>query len=85
MGLKAILFADVATIYASPSSLPDLITLINHEMSILADYFKANKLSVNVAKRNFILFTKHRKYDAVNITLDCENISRKEVALGVFW
>ncbi len=48
MMLKAILFADDATVYASSSSLSYLAGIINHELSILADWFKANKLSVNV-------------------------------------
>ncbi len=84
--LKAILFADDATVYASSSSLSYLAGLINHELSILADWFKANKLSVNVGKTNFIVFTKRRQQDVVNITLDGENIARKEVVkfLGVF-
>ena len=77
--LTAILFTDDATVYAS-LSLPDLVRL-----SILADWFKANKLSVNVAQTNFIVFTKHRQGNAVNIYLNGENISRKEVKfLGAF-
>ncbi len=80
------LFADDATAYASSSSLSYLGGLINHELSILADWFKAKKLSVNVGKTNFIVFTKRRQQDVVNITLDGENIARKEVVkfLGVF-
>ncbi len=62
-----------------------LVGLINHELSTLADYFKANELSVNVGKTNFIVFTKRRQQGAVNVTLDGENTSRKEVNfLGVF-
>ncbi len=38
--LKAILFADDATVYASSSSLPDLARHINHELRILANWFK---------------------------------------------
>ncbi len=44
MMLKAIVFADDATVYASSPSLSYLVGRIKHELSVLADWFKANKL-----------------------------------------
>ena len=44
MMLKAILFADGATVYAASSSLSYLVGLINHELSLLAYWFRAIKL-----------------------------------------
>ncbi len=61
MILEENLLADDATVYASSSSLSYLVGLINRELSILADWFKANKLSVNVGKANYIVLTKRSK------------------------
>ena len=75
--LKAILFADDATVYASSKNLEQLVYCINQELDILADWFKANKLSLNVTKTNFILFTKRRQQYNIRIILDGQEISRK--------
>ncbi len=42
--LKAILFADDATVYVSSTNLEQLVYCINQELDILADWFKANRL-----------------------------------------
>ena len=77
--LKAILFADDATMYASSKNLEQLVYCINRELDILADWFKANKLSLNVTKTNFILFTKRRQQYNIRIILDGQEISRKNL------
>ena len=55
---KCILFADDTTIYASGKSLPVLYNTINTELTTLADWFKANKLSLNVTKTVYMIFNK---------------------------
>lgn len=52
-----ILFADDTTIYASDTNLNSLYNKVNHDLEILCDWFKANKLSLNIAKTNYMLFT----------------------------
>ena len=54
--LKFILFADDTSILCSNRNLEKLIEDINNELNILSDWFKANKLSLNVVKTNYILF-----------------------------
>ena len=48
---KCILFADDTTIYKKSSNLSELYSTLNTELNALADWFRANKLSLNVGKR----------------------------------
>ena len=54
---KSILFADDTTIYLSSNDIAYLFTRLNQELQMLTDLFRANKLSLNVAKTNYLLFT----------------------------
>ena len=58
---KAILFADDTTLYASADNIPYLYDLINHDMANLTDWFRANKLSLNASKTNYMLFSPKKK------------------------
>ena len=57
---KAILFADDTTIFYSSKSMSDIYETMNNELKILSDWFRANKLSVNASKTNYMMFTKHK-------------------------
>ncbi len=46
--LKAILFSDDATVYASSKSINELSNVVNQELETLGAWFRANKLSLNV-------------------------------------
>ncbi len=48
--MVALLFADDSTVYLSGSSLPELVNIVNYELNILCEWFKCNKLSLNVDK-----------------------------------
>ena len=54
---KSILFADDTTVYASSDSLSLLYNIINSELNSLADWFHANKLSLNIGKTHYVLFS----------------------------
>ena len=54
---KRILFADDTTIYKSSRDINELYESMNYELNILDDWFRANKLSLNVGKSNYMLFT----------------------------
>ena len=56
---KSILFADDTTVYISGEDVTDLFRCLNHDLSKLNDWFKANKLSLNVNKTNYMLFNKN--------------------------
>ena len=54
--LKFILFADDTNLFYSSECINDLQHVLNHEMAAFAEWFKANKLSLNVDKTLYILF-----------------------------
>ena len=47
------------TIFYSSKSMSDIYETMNNELKILSDWFRANKLSVNASKTNYMMFTKH--------------------------
>ena len=51
-----ILFADDTNVFLSHASYDQLFELANQELKAASDWFKANKLSPNLSKTNFILF-----------------------------
>ncbi len=53
---RAILFADDTTIYLSSKHIETLYNHINYDLNKLSDWFRANKLSLNVGKTNCTLF-----------------------------
>ena len=53
---KAILFADDTTLYASSDDVVHLYANVNYDLRSLTDWFKANKLSLNTLKTNYMLF-----------------------------
>src|SRR5207244_8887289 len=54
--LSFILFADDTNILYSNSDIWELERLVNIDLSILSDWFKAKRLSLNIQKTNFMLF-----------------------------
>ena len=52
------MFADDASVYASVKNIKDLIPAINNDLGIISDWFKANELSLNIEKTNYVVFTK---------------------------
>ena len=54
--LYFILFADDTNILYSNRDIWQLMEIINSELQILSDWFKANKLSLNIKKTNLMLF-----------------------------
>ena len=59
--LHFLLFADDTNIFVSHKSYDKLIELMNQELIHVNNWFIANKLSLNVSKTNYILFSSHRK------------------------
>jgi len=72
--LRFILFADDSNVFLSHSSYDKLIQLANEELSLAADWFKANKLSLNVSKTNYIIFrTPNKTIPVTNNDLTIDN------------
>ena len=53
---KSIVFADDTTIFASCKNMNTLFNNMNDDLSNLINLFKANMLSLNIAKTNYLLF-----------------------------
>ena len=81
--LFSILYADDTTLIKSGSNISQLFEIANIELNKLADWFKANRLTLNTSKTKYILF--RHKYLAVNfskITLKIENETIDRIGAG---
>lgn len=67
--LKFILFADDTTLYISNESISSLFITLNTELSKLDEWFKANKLSLNVKKTKYSFFHKSKSTDSIPLKL----------------
>ena len=62
--LATFLFADDTSCLAEHSNLNELIRFVNSELQKLANWFRSNKMAVNVEKTKYIIFrTKGKKID----------------------
>ena len=71
---NSILFADDTTIYFSHKDLRYLEWCVAEDLTILADWFKVNKLTLNLDKSTFILF-KHGNKNTKLENLKFDNCS----------
>ena len=76
-----IMFADDTNILCSNNDLNILMNTINAELMLLSDWFKANRLSLNISKTNYMLFG-YKKYllnnqnseDNIGLCLKIDNV-----------
>jgi hypothetical protein len=59
--LRYILFADDSNAFLSHSSYEQLISVANRELAGASDWFRANKLTLNLTKTNYIIFRSNKK------------------------
>ena len=72
--LTTFLFADDTSGLAEGKNLKDLITFINVELQKLANWFRSNKMAVNIPKTKYIIFrTKGKKIDITNTPIIFNN------------
>ena len=84
-----VLFADDTNAFMSDRSITSLIERANRELIIIASWFIANKLSLNLDKTNYILFRSHRKLVSLSnlkLEIDGKEIVRAASSkfLGVY-
>ena len=53
---QSMLFADDTSIFYSSPDLETATNIVNNELAVVDLYIKANKLSVNIDKTNFVIF-----------------------------
>ena len=54
--LSSVLFADDTTLLYSSNNLQELSATVNNELSNIVQWLNANRLSLNIAKTNFMIF-----------------------------
>lgn len=75
--LHFILFADDTNTFVSGKNLNELNNIVNNELMKLTDWFKANKLSLNVNKTNYVIFTTKKKQTPdINVDIDGIKVNR---------
>jgi hypothetical protein len=69
-----IIFADDTNILFSHKDRTSLEKLINKELSQISNWFKLNKLSLNIDKTNFMIFkNKHSNKPELNLTIEIDH------------
>ena len=63
------MYADDTNLFYSNNDIETLFSAINMELEKISEWFKANKLSLNVKKTNYTLFHKSSSKDYLNLKL----------------
>ncbi len=76
--LNILSYADDTTVYQSGPNVDNLIKNTNHELKLLYDWLCENKLSLNVKKTNWCIFSPQNSNFEVNLnsTINNEIISQ---------
>ena len=84
--LRFILFADDTNLFYRNKNLLVLENVMNNELSKLSLWFKANKLSLNAVKTNFMIFGCKRITTELKLTIDGNILERTASTkfLGVY-
>ena len=77
-----IMYADDTNLFLSHTNIETLCQIVNYELNLVATWVKANKLSLNLDKTNFMLFSNTFKELPYPILID--NIQIQQVATTKF-
>ena len=77
--VSIILFADETNILYSDNCLKTLNEIIQVEMDKISDWLNVNKLSINTAKTNMILFRSRNKKPKHDLKISINNETIKQV------
>ena len=85
---KTILFADDTTVYLNSQNIPDMYIQISYDLESLSEWFRVNKLSLNIGKTNYVVFKQNHTAVDAHLTINIGNdlIEHKTVVkfLGVY-
>ena len=76
--LLPILFADDTNIFLEGTDIDEMCTIMNSEIEKLCSWLNVNKLSLNVEKTHYMVFTKRQNLK-VNVPLQIMNVNIKQV------
>ena len=77
--LNFILFADDTNLFLTGKNLKTLFSTMNKELNYVTDWLKANKLSINISKTQYILFMKPSQTDNIPLKLPNLKIDRSSI------
>ena len=66
---KCILFADDTTIYYAAKYITEIYSKLNTYLIQFSEWFKANKLTLNISKTNYVIFSKSTTSRNTNLPL----------------
>ena len=83
--LEPIMFADDTNLFYSHQNIKTLFGTVNCELEKICEWFRANKLTLNVRKTNYTLFHKNSTKDKLPLKMPESIIKRKSLVkfLGV--
>ena len=67
-----VLFADDTNLFSSGTNVPAMVNNINHELEQISLWLKVNKLSLNVKKTHYMVFT-NKKSRTANLKISIDN------------
>ncbi len=79
--LYALLFADDTNLFASASTIEELINFVNIDFKKIVNYFRAHKMSLHPDKTKFILFNYHDQTLMVDLNIYIDNNNANEMLL----
>ena len=79
-----VLFADDTNVFYSHNDLSDLANIMNTELRKLSDWFKANKLSINVAKSKYMIFKPRQNKLSIHLSIEVNSYKLEKVVVVVF-
>ena len=86
--LKSIIFADDTTLFLSSSDLFQLKQDLNKELKQLSQWFESNKLSINIKKTHYMLFSLNKNVQNTQFDVKINETSIEKVSntkfLGVY-
>ena len=81
---KCIIFADDTTIYTTGHDMQTPFNNMNEDLKQLSDWFKTNKLSLNIGKTNYIIFTLKQTTGQDELKLQIDNTQIQRVHSTTF-
>ena len=69
---QSLLFADDTSMFCSHKDANHLVSIVNNELAKIIIWLKVNKLSLNLAKTNSMIFHPRQKKVNVNVALSLE-------------
>ena len=76
--MKFILFADDTCLQYSFEPNAKIESVLNNELEKVTDWLITNRLSLNVDKSNYLIFSLHNKRDKYNITMNNDKLQEKD-------